>query len=164
MIMEQQALDKQVIEIMGRNRLIDELLRANLEVALPMRDHGVDLIAYVDSGENVTEFRGCPIQMKAATQRAFSISTKYKKFPNIVIAYVWGVSEDADPAHKVTYALTYDQAEKVAVDMRWTNTTSWKEKNWYSTSQPSQELIKYLDDQGFRMTSERWVKLIMTYR
>ena len=39
-------MDTQMIEIMGRNRLIDELLRAGLEVALPLRDRGIDLIAY----------------------------------------------------------------------------------------------------------------------
>jgi len=38
----------QVIELLGRNRLTDELLGAVLEVAIPERDQGVDLIAYLD--------------------------------------------------------------------------------------------------------------------
>ena len=41
-------MDSQQIELLGRHRLVEELLRAGLEVALPLRDHGVDLIAYRD--------------------------------------------------------------------------------------------------------------------
>ncbi len=41
-------LDTQVIELLGRQRLIAELLRDGLEVALPVRDRGVDLVAYAD--------------------------------------------------------------------------------------------------------------------
>ena len=42
------AVDSQVIELLGRNRLVSELLRAGLEVAIPARDRGIDLIAYLD--------------------------------------------------------------------------------------------------------------------
>lgn len=35
--------DSQRVELLGRNRLIDELLRDNLEVALPIRDRGMTL-------------------------------------------------------------------------------------------------------------------------
>ena len=38
-------LDSQVTEYLGRNLLIDQLLRAGVEVAIPVRDRGVDLIA-----------------------------------------------------------------------------------------------------------------------
>jgi len=38
-------MDTQTIEILGRNRLVTELISAGIEVALPLRDHGVDLIA-----------------------------------------------------------------------------------------------------------------------
>ena len=40
------TVDSQLIEIIGRNRLINELLRGGLEVATPLRDRGIDLIAY----------------------------------------------------------------------------------------------------------------------
>ena len=41
-------MDSQVVEVLGRNRLVSDLLQAGLEVALPVRDRGVDLIAYAD--------------------------------------------------------------------------------------------------------------------
>lgn len=59
--------DSQVIELLGRNRLIDELLRAGLEVALPRRDRGIDLIAYAEIVSDVPAFVGRPIQLKAAS-------------------------------------------------------------------------------------------------
>ncbi|MFM9965462.1 MAG: hypothetical protein ACKV2Q_30110 [Planctomycetaceae bacterium] len=42
------ALDTQVVELLGRQRLMGELLRDGLEVAVPARDRGVDLIAFAD--------------------------------------------------------------------------------------------------------------------
>ena len=41
-------MDTQTIEILGRNRLVNELLVAGLEVAIPLRDRDIDLIAYID--------------------------------------------------------------------------------------------------------------------
>jgi predicted methyltransferase MtxX (methanogen marker protein 4) len=38
----------QQIEIMGRNRLVNELIAAGIAVAVPLRDRGIDVIAYGD--------------------------------------------------------------------------------------------------------------------
>ena len=43
-------LDTQQIELLGRNRLVNEIIRANLEVTVPIRDRGIDMIAYADRG------------------------------------------------------------------------------------------------------------------
>ena len=74
-----QRTDTQVTELLGRNRLVSELLRAGLEVALPLRDRGIDLIAYADVGAELTRFFACPIQMKAATASSFTVSRKYAR-------------------------------------------------------------------------------------
>ncbi|MGA3024700.1 MAG: hypothetical protein ABSF98_08030 [Bryobacteraceae bacterium] len=47
--------DSQVVKVLGRNLLIAELLGAGLEVALPIRDRGIDLIAYADKGRGPQE-------------------------------------------------------------------------------------------------------------
>ena len=41
-------MDSQAVELLGRNRLVSDLLQAGLEVALPVRDRGIDLIAYAN--------------------------------------------------------------------------------------------------------------------
>lgn len=141
-------MDGQVIELIGRHRLIAELLSAGLEVAMPLRDRGIDLIAYAD--KEVSAFGAVPIQMKAASEACFAVDQKYSKFPNLVIAYVWHLKE---PDHAVTYALTYAEAFEVAQSMGYTDTRSW-ESGIYTTTRPSQRLIEKLE--RFRMDSLRW--------
>jgi hypothetical protein len=97
-------MDTQTVEILGRNRSVDELLIAGLEVALPQRDRGIDLIAYVDLAAVTSMFAAVPIQMKAASSRAFSINSKYANISNLVIAYMWGLQA---PDHAKSFALTY---------------------------------------------------------
>lgn len=143
-------MDTQTIELLGRNRLVDELLLAGLEVALPARDRGVDLIAYVDLESKVSSFVAFPIQMKAASTRAFSIDRKYSKIANLILAYVWGLQK---PERAVTYALTYPDAVAVADAMKWTKTDSWA-KGQYSTSAPSKKLCELL--QPYQMSPEAW--------
>jgi hypothetical protein len=42
-------MKSQVVDVLGRNQLTEELLRAGLEVSLPVRDGGgIDLIAYAE--------------------------------------------------------------------------------------------------------------------
>src|SRR5215469_8210906 len=96
--------DTQLTEIYGRNRLINDLLRSGVEVATPVRDRGVDLVAYVDIDEQSGRFTAVPIQIKAATQRSFSIDKKYAKFPDLLLAFVWGVGQ---PETAAIYALSY---------------------------------------------------------
>lgn len=116
------ALDSQIVELLGRQRLIAELLTDGLEVAVPARDRGVDLIAYADLSKQVSRFASRPIQMKASTTSGFVIDTKFERITDLIIAYVWHLD---DPRLAVTYALPYPEAVKVAEAMGWTKTPSW---------------------------------------
>jgi hypothetical protein len=142
--------DAQIIELLGRNRLVSDLLSARLEVAFPARDRGVDLIAYVDLACQTSKFVAVPIQMKAASHRVFSVDRKYSKISNLVIAFVWQLG---DPGRAVTYALSYREAVKIAAEMGWTNTDSWGNGK-YSTSAPSKKLCALLEP--YKMSPERW--------
>lgn len=148
------AFDSQVVELLGRNRLVDELLRAGLEVALPLRDRGIDLIAYADTGDGVAAFAARPIQMKAASAESFSIDRKYERFPDLILAYVWRV---ADAAQTVTYALTYAEALTVAEEMGYTKTESWQ-KGRYDCTRISGRLLELLE--AHRTSPARWRQLI----
>jgi hypothetical protein len=148
---EREAVDGQVVELLGRNRLISELLLAGLEVALPMRDRGVDLIAYVDLESRVSSFISRPIQLKASSRQAFAVHAKYRKIRDLMLAFVWNLGS---PDRAVTYALSYPDAVSVADRMGWTKTDSWRLKGAYSTSQPSARLIEYLEPH--RMSPAAW--------
>lgn len=122
-------IDAQIVELLGRNRLSSELLRAGLEVAFPARDRGIDLIAYADLSADVKEFIARPIQMKAASTASFSINTKYERVASLVIAYVWHLE---DPSKAVTYALTWKEALAVATEMGYTSSDAYKNDQAYS--------------------------------
>ena len=81
-------MDRQVIEFIGRNHLINELLRARLEAVRPERDRGIDLIVYADLKSRASSFIARPLQMKAASREHFSINRKYEKFPDLILAFV----------------------------------------------------------------------------
>jgi hypothetical protein len=129
--------DSQVIEQLGKNLLIEQLLRAKIEIAEPIRDRGIDLIAYLD---NELSFKAIPIQLKASSNCSFNIDKKYLKFPDLLIAYVWNVDNEKET---VVYILTYKEAMQVATEMGYTNTASWK-KGSYTTTKPSQKLLNLL--------------------
>lgn len=143
--------DTQIIEIRGRHRLIDEILQPGLEVALPIRDRGIDLIVYADLLEHVPTFAARPIQMKASSEQSFGLYRKYSRFPGLIIAYVWHL---AAPARAVTFALTYSEAYGIAEQIGWTKTSSWIEGGGYSTQSPSAMLIELLEPH--RMTPKAW--------
>jgi hypothetical protein len=134
-------MDDQLLEIVGRHRLIESLLQADIEVAFPARDHGVDLIAYSDTDVSLGQFVGFPIQMKSASTASFSISQKYSKFPGMLLAYVWNVSERSNTQ---IYALTQEEAVRIATDMKYTATDSWIKHGTYVVTRPSPKLVELL--------------------
>jgi hypothetical protein len=146
--------DTQITEIIGRNRLINELLAAGLEVAQPMRDRGVDLIAYLDVDDDIDRFVAFPIQLKVSGASRFSVDRKYDRFPNLILAYVWGI--DGLSASE-TYALTQREAVAVAEVMGWTKTVSW-ERGAYSAI-ISVKLRGLLEP--YKMTPTAWRAMLM---
>lgn len=140
-------MDTQVVEVRGQHYLVDELLGVGIEVAMPVRDHGIDLIAYVDKDAFVAR----PLQLKVSSKSSFSIDTKYEKFPDLVLVYMWNVDSVEDVE---IYALTYDEARAVGEALGWTKTKSWA-NGQYVTSSPSQELVVAL--QQYRMAPDQWV-------
>lgn len=142
--------DSQIVEIIGRNWLVSELYRSGVEVARPERDHGIDLIAFVDLDESGS-FIGRPIQMKASSRQMFGVWKKHEKFPDLLLAYVWNLS---DLPNAVCYCLTFAEANRVADQMGWTKTLAWKDGDGYSTNSPSQRLRSLLEE--FAMNSSKW--------
>jgi hypothetical protein len=143
-------MDSQTVEIIGRNLLVSWLVRDGLEVAKPERDHGVDLVAYLDLDETGGGFVACPIQMKAASAASFSLFRKYDRFARLMLVHVWYVHE---PERACAYALSYPEALGVADEMGWTATASW-DRSGYSTTRPSQRLLRMLEP--FRMGRGTW--------
>lgn len=147
--------DTQTLEIIGQHVLVDQLLRAGLEVATPLRDRGVDLIAYADLARDVDCYVARPIQMKAATRRVFSLDRKYERIHGLLLAYVWHVN-DADQT--VTYAMTYPEAFAIAEALGWTKTASWA-KGKYANTRPGKKVVSLLEP--YKMSSDAWRRRVL---
>jgi hypothetical protein len=150
-------MDTQTLELVGRHRLIEDLMGSGLEVAMPVRDCGVDLIAYagavVGGVESGQRFFAHPLQLKAARGEAFTIARKYAKFDALVLVYAWNVAErgsadDTDTQRgggPVFLAMTYREAVAVACDMGYTQTQSWVKDGLYSVTSVPERLRTRLE-------------------
>jgi hypothetical protein len=147
-------VDTQVKEIIGRNYLVNELLAAGLEVAVPMRDRGVDLIAYADLEARAGHFIARPIQLKARWEQAFMLERKYERFPDLLYAFVFNL---ADQTQTVVYAFSVTEGLAIAEEMGWTKTASWA-RGAYSVTKPGRRLMGLLEP--FRMTRDRWWRVV----
>ncbi len=143
-------MDTQQIGIIGKHILIANLIAAGLEVAEPIRDRGIDLVAYrdrVDGGP----FLACPIQLKTATDAVFGLDNKYECFPSLRIVYVWNASV---PAKAIIFTLTYQEALTVLGEMKYDKSESWRAGK-YTTTRPSEKLKNILE--RFRVKKpEEW--------
>lgn len=150
-------MDDQLLEMFGKHRLTESLLNADLEVAFPARDRGIDLIAYSDVNAQLGHFVGLPIQMKAASKACFSIDRKYFRFPDLLIAFVWNVSEAGNTK---IYALSQREAVQIAAEMKYTATDSWNKKGSYVVTRPSPRLVEMLAP--YEVNNARWAERIMS--
>jgi hypothetical protein len=136
-----------------KHELIASLLRAKLEVAIPIRDRGIDVLAYVDQEPRSTYLKSIAIQMKSAVGGCFSIESKYEKFSNLILAYVWHATE---PTQTTVFAVKYSEALAIASEVGYTRTPSWA-AGCYVTTRPSARLRGLLEP--FRATEARWLSL-----
>ncbi len=144
-------MDTQQVEIIGKHLLIANLMAAEIEIAEPIRDRGIDLIAFSD-GLAAGKFFACPIQLKTSTKEGFGLYQKYDRFPELKIVYVWHA---ASPKDAQFFVLTYRDALGVLEKMRYDQTDSWKKGKRYITTRPSTELKDSLA--LYRVTSlEQW--------
>jgi hypothetical protein len=143
-------MDSKLVELIGRNWLTAELLRAGLEVATPARDRGIDLIAYADLGVAVDRFTARPIQLKAAGDRSFSIDRRYGRFPSLLLAYVWDLNDF--PSTRC-YLMSHEESIAIGDVMGWTKTASWT-KGYYVSNSPSKKLLDHLSP--YLATRDTW--------
>jgi hypothetical protein len=149
-------IDTQLIELAARNRLVESILAADLDVAMPFRDDGADLIVY--SRKGVSPCTARPVQLKTATRPRFAVDRKkYASRSGLIMAYVWG--ED----RAMIYALAYNpDVDYVAKKMGWDKTNSWTtggrngKPGW--SCYPNSELFQLLEE--FRATPARWRTLL----
>lgn len=156
----QMPLDAQTIALLGRDKVIEQLHRAGLEVALPRRDHGIDIIAYADKEET---FRALPIQVKSSANFRWVVNEKYGPFAEMVIAFAMYL---ADERRAVVYALPHTEnlaiAERLGYTSRyatWLNPKRAAQGGYVWIDRPAPKLVEELE--RYSAGAERWRSLIL---
>jgi hypothetical protein len=150
--------DTQITELAGRHYLISQLLKGGVEVATPLRDRGIDLIAYVDREGDEARFLACPIQLKANEEARFGLYKKYEKIPNLLMVYAWYVSTDAP----VLLALTYAEAFAFLEERGHSKRSSWVDKGGWSLTVNDDWRKKLSDYQMEPEKPEKWREKILS--
>ena len=82
-------MDCRCVETIARSYLINELVRSGIEVAQPLQDVGIDLLAYLDRESPDGHSRAWPLQLKANYDESFSVDKKYADIPSLIIVFAW---------------------------------------------------------------------------
>ncbi len=149
--------DGRATELIGRAFLTAQLFQAGIEVAAPIRDRGVDLIAYIDL--RADSFRARPIQVKASLHFRFVHDSKYEKFPDLLIAHVVFLSDFAETK---VYAMDYESEHSICRSLGYLNSKLWMNPGrgsprYFMTKKPP-ELTEAL--KPYLMTPERWLQYL----
>jgi hypothetical protein len=138
-----------VIEVLGRNHLIAQLVEDDVHAAIPLWDQGVDLVAYFQGAAGLI---ARPIQLKVAESSRWGLDKKYADVTGLLLVYVWNVRKTNDVE---IYAMTYAQAlTHLTANDKYTKTNSWTIKGGYSIAPVRNRLWESL--QPFRMSRGKW--------
>jgi hypothetical protein len=139
-----------VIETLGRNHLIAQLIEDDVHAAVPMWDQGVDLIAYYGSSEGLV---ARPLQLKVAEGTRWGVYQKYAKIDGLLMIYIWNVRKYADVE---IYAMSYAEAlNHLTSTGPYTQSKSWLEQGGYDMA-PRLNNKMWDSLQPFRMTNGLW--------
>jgi hypothetical protein len=136
-------LDNQQVEVLGRNIVVNQLTHEGIEVAEPVRDRGVDLVAYLSKEDGADEFYARPLQLKVSSHRGFSIRKKYLEFNQMYVVYVWRVAYPSEESE--IYVLDTDEMEAVGNERGWTTNSTWLDDGrWDETeaTEATKDVIK----------------------
>lgn len=132
-------LDTKQVELIATSWLEFQLMKNGFEVARPLRDKEIDLIAYTDNPD--CEFSAHPIQIKSARNKTFSLDKKYRD-RSIVMAYIWGATTDRPELFLVPFSKALNLLSLIGDAP---TSDSWALKGQYSTQRPSKKLTKKLE-------------------
>ena len=142
-------MDSQQIEILGRNRVVDLLVREDLEVAFPLRDKGIDLIAFISPEGGA--YAATPIQLKVSSKTGFSLDQKYLRVPNLRLVHAWHVDDGEERQY---FVLTYPEALAVMTTMGYAASPTWESTGYYANTRPGAALLQQLIP--FRVAPGQW--------
>jgi hypothetical protein len=94
-----------IIEVLGRNHLIAQLIEDGVHAAIPLWDHGVDLLAYYEYEGHLL---ARPLQLKVSEKSRWEVYKKYAEIKDLLMVHIRYVKQSSDVE---IYAMSYAEAE-----------------------------------------------------
>ena len=143
-------MDAATLRLIGRNRVIDDLLRAGIHVSLPIADgSGVDLFAYSVPKSPHEPWISAPIRVRASSGRAFGVDEGAERIAGLLHAFVWGVGSSDERV----YVLSHREARRIAEQMGFALPQTGQFA-LYEHQAPVKSLMELIEP--FRITPEMW--------
>lgn len=143
-------MDAMTLRLLGRNRVIDDLLRAGLQSALPLVDGtGVDLFAFGVPRAAHEPWISAPVRVRASSGRAFAIDEGAERIPGLLHAFVWGLGGSDERV----YVLDHREARTIAEQMGFALPQTGQFA-LYDHQAPSRSLMELIEP--YRTGSDRW--------
>lgn len=143
-------MDAATLRLIGRNRVIDDLLRAGLQVSLPISEGtGIDLFAYSTPRSTHDTWSCSPIRVRASSGRAFGVDEGAERISGLLHAFVWGVGS----ADERVYVLGHRDARRIAEQMGFALPQTGQIA-LYEHQAPIRSLMELIEP--FRTTPEMW--------
>src|ERR1035437_4272200 len=141
-----------VIEVLGRNHLIAQLVEDDVHAAVPLWDQGVDLLAYFAGAEHLV---ARPMQLKVSETSRWGVYKKYAGIKDLLMVHIWHVKQ---PSAVEIYAMSYAEAKNLLEKTStYAQTKTWNNPMGHYDTAPirsSTPLWKSL--QPFRMGKGKW--------
>jgi len=144
------SLHAESIAILGQNRLVEQLVLGGIDIALPIRKHGVDLIAYMTPRDRSEDFISAPLRVTSSTGRAFSIDNSLESITDLLHVFVWNVGGEGCSI----FALTHRELGAVAEALGYSLAPSYQKGLYPQPQIGSKSLANALEP--FRMHVESW--------
>jgi len=130
-------MNTQQTELVGTAILEAALVREGFNVARPAIDFGIDLIVF--SAHRNKKFKAIPIQIKVSTEAKFYLHKKYRKFKDLVLAYIWHIHKNPR-----IFLMTYDEALDV-LGPQAVKSNSWAKGGHYFFPRISASRLKEIE-------------------
>jgi hypothetical protein len=141
-----------IIEVLGRNHLIAQLVEDDVHAAVPLWDQGVDLVAYF---ARVGRLVARPLQLKVSETSRWGVYKKYAEIEDLLMVHIWHVKQSS--AVEI-YAMSYLEAKSLLEKTStYAQTETWKKPmGHYDTSPIRTNTPLWLSLQPFRMGKGKW--------
>jgi len=141
-----------IIEMLGRNHLIAQLVEDRVHAAMPLWDQGVDLIACYKGTIGLV---ARPLQLKVAETSRWGVYKKYAGIPGLLMVHIWHVKQSSDVE---IYAMSYLEAEELLTKTStYAATDTWKKRmGHYDTAPILHQSALWERLQPFRMGPGKW--------